>query len=72
MAKHQSNDSLTESDKTQGLKERTKKQFGQYSGDVSVSLLAPKTDREDKLGHPPTRFDLDMATSPRIIPRLER
>ena len=27
-----------------------------------VSLLAPKTEREDKLGHLPTQFDLDMAT----------
>ena len=30
-----------------------------------VSLLAPKTDREGKLGHPSNQFDLDMANSPR-------
>ena len=37
-----------------------------------VSLLAPKTDKEDKLGYPSNQFDLDMATSPRIIPRQDR
>ena len=30
-----------------------------------VSLLAPKTDTEGKLGHPPNRIDLNMANSPR-------
>ena len=33
------------------------------------SLLALKLDTESKLGHLPNRFDLDMATSPKIIPR---
>ena len=30
-----------------------------------VSLLAPKTEREGKIGYPTNRIDLDMANSPR-------